>query len=321
MMIDNILIILCVLLCVITCNIFFTIFRAYQNSLPFPHPQHLIVNHLFSYLSITWQAANIFSAVFIMTEMCFHLESPYFSCVLYYCRQLQIYSTAMCIVFISLARFFANFWTDQYFDLPHQKIGKFCKWMTIVIAFLSTFAMAGVCNTGTAFPGDKKCTDNGVKMFINICIIPVSFLNLAIVLELLHPKLNSCFEFFKNFKITCPKMTNNTITPVTGTMELPTISQTIDSTIQHHIIISDTSNHNVTFTTGLITMMIATLGAGLVIKATIIYGLPIYASAILPCYGLINTTFISIYWMMANQELKEFAYRVFCRILRKYQNN
>jgi hypothetical protein len=329
MMIENILWIFfnllcpfCILLCVIICNVFFIIFRTYQNSLPFPHPQYLIINHLFSHLSITWQAANIFSAIIILTELCFHLESPYFSCVLYYCRQLQIYSTAMCIVFISLARFFANFWTNQYFDLPHQKIRKFCKWMPIVISVFSTFAMARVCNTGTTCPGDRKCMDNGVKMFINICIMPVSFLNLAIVLELLHPKLNSWFQFLKNFKITCPKMTNNTITPVTETMELPTISHTIDSTIQHHVVISDSSNHNVTFTTGLITMMIATMGAGLVIKATNIFGLPFYTSAILPCYGLINTTFISIYWMMANKELKEFAYRVFCKILRRmYQNN
>ena len=85
----------CILLCVIICNIFFIIFRTLQNSLPFPHPQHLIINHLFSHLSITWQAANIFSAVFIMTELWFRLENPYFSIIHYYSRQLQIYLTTL----------------------------------------------------------------------------------------------------------------------------------------------------------------------------------------------------------------------------------
>ena len=128
-----------------------------------------IIYHV-SHLSITLQVGNICSAAIILTEICSLLDSPYFSCI-------QIYSTATCIVFISLARIFAN-GTDQYFNLPHQKLGKFCKWLTIVNTFIPTFAMARVCTAGTTCPGDRKCIDNGVKMFINICIIPVYFLNL-----------------------------------------------------------------------------------------------------------------------------------------------
>ena len=101
----------------------------------------------------------------------------------------------------------------------------------------------------------------------------------------------SSFQVFKNFKLSFPNNTNNTITPVT----VPTISHTIDSAIQHHVISSNSSDHNVTFTTGLITSILATLGAGLVIKVTNIYGLPFYTSALLQCYGLINTTLNYIY--------------------------
>ena len=314
MNIDVIVLIFSVLLCVIICNILFTIFRAYQDSLPYPHPQHLITNYLFSNLSITWQASNIFSAVFILTEICFHLESPYFSCFLFYSRQLQLYSTTLCIVFISFSRFFANFWTDHYFNLPHQKLGQFCKWMIIAIAILCTFSMANICNTGTSCPGDRMCMDTFVKMFIDICIIPVSFLNLAIIFELLLPKLNSCIQFLHSFRITVPNTTNNTISPATVAMELQTISHTIDSSIPHPVTSLNSSNHNVTFTTGLFTIILATAGAGLAIEVTNIFGLPFYTSALIPCYSLVITTFISIYWMMANQELKEFAYRVFRRI-------
>jgi hypothetical protein len=261
----------------------------------------------------------ILSAVFNLTELCFHLKSSYFSCILYLCRQLQIYSTGMCMFFISLARFFANFWTDQYFNLPHQNTGKLCKWMTIIIAFLSTFSMVRVCNEGTISPRDRKCMDNGVKTVINIIIVPVSFLNLGSICELLHPKLKLCFQLFLNLKIT---RSNNTILPVTDAIELPTISNTIDSSIQKPVIMPDSSNLNVTFTTGLNTIILATLGAGLVVKATSVFGLPFYSSVILPWYSIIVTTFTSIYWMMANQELKEFACQVFCRTFRRqYQNN
>ena len=310
----NILCPLCVLLCVITCNTFFTIFRAYQASLPFPHPQHLIINRLFSHLSISWQASNIFSAFYILTELCFHLSSPQISCVLYYSRQLQLYSTTACIVLISAARFFANFWTDQYFNLPHQKIGQLCKWMTIAIAFFSTFGMACVCNEGTTCPGDRLCMDKVVKMVINICIIPVSFLNLAIIFDFLPAKQKSCFQFFTNFP-------NNSILPATGHMELQTISHTIDFSIQNPVTSQNSSKHNVTFTTGLITMVLATAGAGLAIKLTNIFGLAFYTSALIPCYSLIITTFISIYWIMANQGLKDFTYQVLFRSMRGTHQN
>jgi hypothetical protein len=160
------------------------------------------------------------------------------------------------------------------------------------------------------------CMDNVAKMFIKIIIIPIAFLNLAIVFELLHPKLNACFQFFKNLRMTCP---NNNVSPITEGIELQTISHAIDSTIQHNVI---SSNHNVTFTTGFNTIILATVGAGLVLKVTNLFELPFYTSAVLPCYALFQTTFISIYWVMANQELKEFACQVFRRIVRgRYQNN
>ena len=292
-------------------------FRAYQANLPFPHPQHLIINYSFSLLSITWQASSIVCAFFILTEVIFHLDLPMVTCILFYCRQVQLYSTGTFINFISIARFFAHFWSDQYFNLPHRKIGKICLWTNVIISCLSTFVSALLCVEDSFCSTDTThlCVDNLFKMSIKACIIPVTIFNVAIILSRLHKM--PCFQFLQKCNITLPGFVNNSIAPACVPIELPTISNNLESPSVPHVTIPNSSPHNVTFTTKLITIILATMGAGMMIEFTNFLGLPFNTSALVNCYSLIIPTFFSVYWFLANQEMREFASRVFSRVFNK----
>ena len=67
--------------------------------------------------------------------------------------------------------------------------------------------------------------------------------------------------------------------------------------------------HNVTFTTGLITTLLASVGAGLVIHLANIFSIPLYKSAIVPIYSIILTTVVPAYWIWANNDLWSFTIR------------
>lgn len=75
------------------------------------------------------------------------------------------------------------------------------------------------------------------------------------------------------------------------------------------------SPHNVTFTTGLITLILVSFGAGITITIKVTGQLGYSTAAISRVYSLLSTTFISVYWVMANQELREFISRVFFRVV------
>ena len=317
----SLLLTIAVLLCVLTCNIFFTMFRTYQASLPFPNPQQLIINILFSQLSILWQASNIMCASVIVLDVILQVDIPFLDCALYYSRVLQIIATGLCIVFISFARFFANFWTDTYFNLPHQNIGMLCMWITILISFLSTLIVALLCNGESVCPDDKMCMDKGTQSLVFICCIIVFFLIGAIIIDYLQENY-SCRQLLINLKRIFRCSFKNTIFPTTMSTEVPTISLTVDAAFSPPLTTNNPSPHNVTFSTGLITLIIAGVGAGLTIKVTNILGFSFYDSHIGPVYSVVLTTFISVYWVMANTELREFIRRVFATVVQsRYQNS
>ena len=141
----------------------------------------------------------------------------------------------MFIVFISVARFFANFWTDQYFNLSHKKIGIACLLVTILVSCSSIASVALACNEGSICPFGRMhtCMDDVLKMFINICIVPVNFLNGAIIMDLFQLKQILCLKFVQNFKLSLPNLCNNAVTPAPLPLELPTISNSIDQYVAH----------------------------------------------------------------------------------------
>ena len=95
-----------ILACFICGNLFSLIFRWFQRSLPLS--ENLLLNVLFSHLTIIWQAANIISATFLLSHLVYHVNNPLFSCTLQHLRYLQVIIFFLCFSFFSFAGFLAH---------------------------------------------------------------------------------------------------------------------------------------------------------------------------------------------------------------------
>jgi hypothetical protein len=107
---------------------------------------------------------------------------------------------------------------------------------------------------------------------------------------------------------------NNTIVSSTNCIELHSISSTISRKQIHDSL--PTHSHNITFTTGLITII---LNISIIIITTAIAAVfgPQDDDSWLILNNMIDiifTTFIPFYWILANEELTEFCIRFIKRI-------
>ena len=134
--------------CFIICNVCFFMYRSFVNHQPFPNSQHLIINVLFSHLSVVWQFSNLFSTIFILFVDVNLIEVDAFACLLYFMRTIQICCSGLYVVYISFARFFAHFWSDRYFALPHDSLGLASILTSIGISVLSSLVNGSKCYTG-----------------------------------------------------------------------------------------------------------------------------------------------------------------------------
>ena len=155
----SVLVFILIVISILVCNVLFSMFRAYQNSLPFPHPQNLIINVLFSYLSITWQAANILSGLVLILNLCLVPPSSTIFCFIHFGRHIQIYSTFISLVLVSCARFFANFWPHHYFGLNHRRLESISRLMIGILALAPNLVMYFLCEAFIKCPIDRSCAD------------------------------------------------------------------------------------------------------------------------------------------------------------------
>ena len=222
--IANLLLAILVFLCLFICNIFFVLFRTYQANLPYPHPQHLIINILFAHLSVIWQAANILCCSSILYYCILDLHIPWLACILFYCRLIQIHSSSLHVVFLSFARFFAHFWTTAYFDLPHMKLAKISIWVTALVSVSFTLVVWLAFTNRTVYPEyteDKKNLERGTETFVLVSIVPVTFFNGSIILDRLVQKKDSVLAVLGKF------LRNNSVSPEPSTEGIQTISHTV----------------------------------------------------------------------------------------------
>ena len=125
-----------VILCVFISNLFFCIFRWYHASVPLY--QNLLINVLFSHLSVLWQASNIINAIHLLTNEVFLLDNFIFSCVLYHVRQFQQTMSVFCFLLVSVSYFIAHFKADLYLKIQHPSIASF----TSFALFLSSLTFS-----------------------------------------------------------------------------------------------------------------------------------------------------------------------------------
>ena len=306
-----------VILCAVACNVLFSIFRAFQASLPFPHPQHLIINVLFDHLSVVWQVSNIISAVFILFIDVADVETDLFAYILYFLRQVQVYSATLYNFFISIARFFAHFWSNSYFNLPHRSLGIAAMLITVVVASITNASIGLMCFEGKDHLIQFKCLSGKTVFIVTIFLIPVAFLNFAIILSYIVKKRRFFLRSVQRFFM--PNLSNS-VAPAPAPVEMLTISGAVDD---HNP--NPTSNSvptelpdNVTFTTGLITMILTSVGAGIVLLISDALDLTSSKAKIGLVYSFLNTTFISIYWLLANSRLRSFTMNVFEDFLQRW---
>ena len=283
------------LLCVVSSNVFFTLFRHFQASLP--TYKHVLLNILFAHLSILWQCSNMVCASYILTEVVFSVDSHLLSCLLYYIRHFQMIATTMCIVLISLTRLIANFCTSKYLKLNHGKIGQLTSWIFVFVPFVFIFALVRVCNNQNICPTKFDCSYFGLKVFMSVGIFFIFLFNGAIIIKYVFRKDGAFFRSFNNISSTLRNKVEPGTLPATLESSCPTKCV---QKVPHHI----------TFTTGFITILLATIGAGFIIQLSIIVSFTSYQSAIAAqIYSLLFTTFIPIFWIWSNNDLWSFSVR------------
>ena len=171
-----------VLLCLLVCNLLFFLFRAYQNSLPYPHPQHLIINVLFSYLSIIWQISNLLSGISLILPIFLEdYESSPVICVIKHLRYIQIYSSTICLFLVSFARFFAHFWSEAYLTLNHSRLSSLSLGILLIFSLVPNILVVYSCESLNDWPKNRVCADAATQMLVEILIPPIYVLNVAIL--------------------------------------------------------------------------------------------------------------------------------------------
>ena len=215
--------------------------------------KNLLVNSLFSDLSVIWQVANTISAIYLLTHAVFVLDNPTFSCVLNNLRQYQSILSITCLFLVSSARLGEHFKPNIYLNLRHQWFGRFATFALLLGALILLFSIKGLkCNIFDACHRIDSCYSNYTKHFFFMMLGFIVFFNLIILLKMVRKKYP-----LKMFIL--PK-----ILPFFGLLpsdpdvvEIPTISSNVQPSMSEA---NPSTNHDhVRFSTSFITILFVIL--------------------------------------------------------------
>ena len=158
-----------ILFCVIFGNLFSLIFRWFKKSRPLS--ESLLLNVLFSLMTIIGQAANIISATFLLTHLVYHVNNPLFSCTLQHLRQQQVLASLLCILFVSFAGFLAHFFPKFYSKIHHRWIGPFSSLGLVLLTCVIYLLLRGFyCTNIDPCDFENMCLiSNSRKYFLPFC--------------------------------------------------------------------------------------------------------------------------------------------------------
>ena len=300
--------------CCPVASMFFFLFRnAYQSV---SNQESFLINIIFYYLSILYQCVNVVSTVFILSTLSDVLDKA-FSLLLFNVRQWLLISILAALSYISFARVFSHFWMNNYLEIKHSLFGKISRFLIIFHASSYFVFRKVLCNSyGFSNEDDifDQCTANLATFVFSPPLLVVLFSNVLIISHNIFNTNNLSIKSLKNSNMILPLPFNNTIVSSPNCIELQTISSTI-----YRKPINDavpTHSHNITFTTGLITII---LNISIIIITTAIAA--VYAPQEDNSWLILNnmidiifTTLIPLYWILANEELTEFCIRFIKRI-------
>ena len=291
-----------ILVCVFVANLFLVIFRLYQARLPLH--QNRLNNVLFSHLSIILQATNVVTATFLMTHFVFILDWPLFSCVLHHFRRFHIIMSLICVFLLSVSRSFAHFKPEYYSRIQHTWIGKLSA-IIMVFAFICFSSLTAInCDLSEICSVRDECYNELMLRLICTVLILITFFNGIIFIDFFFEEYFSLAGLLASFKLPHLVPFHGLVPPISTMVRTPTLSQDIQMYASSH----SNSSSQVAWTAGLITILVSTTASGILIKVLNIFSIPI-ASYLGAIFVLLLTTGIPVFWIGANENMREFAKR------------
>ena len=182
-------------------------------------------------------------------------------------------------------------------------------WMSIMVPIVCNIIFGFGCLKEDYIIPETECLYAKTLTVIVIISIPVAFLNPTIILSYMNKNRVNCLNSIRVLVI--PKISSNSVAPAPITIEMLTLEQRSDITEQT----ANSADDNVTISSGLVTMILVSAGACGFIKVVKTLGISFTRITEVYSLGLLSTNFISIYWLLANEQLREFAMWVTQRVL------
>ena len=288
-----------IVFCVFISNLFFTIFHWYQASKPLS--QNLLTNTLFSHLSVLFQCANVFSAVFLFTHSVYVLDNPRFSCFMFQFRQFHVVLSVTCILLLCVSNCLSHFKPELYLRTHSKWIGRFCASILILVFICFIIAQAFYC-TNDVCADENSCRISSIVLFICSVMILAILCLIMIILDYLFKKyfsISGLSLFFRSMPAHGFAPTNIPLNYV------PTIS----SSLQNPPPPNPSKVPESPFTTGFITMVFTILTGVILIRFLIIFSIPFSSTFNSSCV-LLFTSIVPVYWSASNKDHRDYARRV-----------
>jgi hypothetical protein len=295
-----------ILFCVICGNLFGLIFRWFRKSRPLS--QNLLLNVLFSHLTIIGQAANIISATFLLTHLVYQVNNHLFSCILQHLRQQQVIASILCFSFVSFAGFLAHFFPKLYSKMNHRWIEAFSCFCWVLLTCAIYLLLRGFhCTNIDPCDFRNVCfISNSRTYFLSLLLLSSMFTGIVFMNIILDKHLRflaSCFVFPKTNPFHGPLQTHPEC------IEIPTIFTTEPPS--SHTLQSVSPKPQITFTTGVITIIFVTVSTGIFSTIFQYFSVPSSSSVQGYVFSLAMTTLVPGYWILANEDIRDFAIRLF----------
>ena len=289
-----------IVFCVFVSNLFCTIFRWYQASKPLSQ-NLLMTNTLFSYLSVLFQWANVFSAVFLLTHSVYVLDNSGFSCFMFQFCQFHFILSVTCILLLSVSKCLSQFYPELYSRTHNKWVGRICPSILLFVYICFIIARAFHCSIDVC-ANEHSCQTSSLFSFtLSVMILAILF-NVLIIIDYLYKKywsISGLSMFFQSI-------------PAHGfapTSISPNHVSTISSLLQNRPPLNQSEVPESPFTAGLITMIFTILTTVILIRVLQIFSIPNSSTFISSCV-LLFTSIVPVYWSASNKDHRDYARRV-----------
>ena len=328
---DNIpkhILIVCLLLCLLVSNSLYRLFQLFHYSRP-PSQQN-VVNTMYVVLSITYQLINIHSCSSLIVKIWLpslglDLAKNYsMSCIFILIRGNLLGVMCMTLAVISMLRYLKEYHFKYYQNWEQETLFLISAIACILPTILTATAVYFHCGSFCFFPEETvqnffSNSDSPIEDK-DLCYLPSALIFLVVAFSIilvsntlpifhlfLYPLLRGIKPFDNNIHLLPLRNFMAQVEPHNSPTR-PSLGSSYPSQQQN------TSLINLTFTTGFFTIIFSSVSMfpSLVVNLLWIY----YNNEVTPknivigyIFSVTLTTFLPIYWIYSNKELREFSMR------------